>query len=93
MGSAGSKGRGFQRVRVTECEDCLAVWKHSNFIQPLLLVPMKVTECEDCLAVWKHARGEMDILLGENVTEREDCLAVWKLGFLSSSFQRYCHRT
>jgi hypothetical protein len=29
MGSAGSKGRGFQRVRVTEREDCLAVWKLS----------------------------------------------------------------
>jgi hypothetical protein len=30
MGSAGRKGRGFQRVRVTECEDCLAVWKRDR---------------------------------------------------------------
>jgi hypothetical protein len=27
MGSAGRRGCGFQRVRVTEREDCLAVWK------------------------------------------------------------------
>jgi hypothetical protein len=30
MGSAGRKGCGFRGARVTEREDCLAVWKHSS---------------------------------------------------------------
>ena len=51
MGSAGSKGRGFQRVRVTEREDCLAVWKHERELPDA--DELAVTECEDCLAVWK----------------------------------------
>jgi hypothetical protein len=55
MGSAGRRGCGFQRVRVTEREDCLAVWKHRH--HSFLLASFSyVTEREDCLAVWKPVR-------------------------------------
>jgi hypothetical protein len=73
-GSAGRKGCGFQRVRVTEREDCLAVWKHSgsHFVAVGCHWWWRCPEREDCLAVWKL------FWLGLQVTEREDCLAVWK---------------
>jgi hypothetical protein len=81
-GSAGRRGCGFQRVRVTEREDCLAVWKLVNILKYRIPPPCHVTEREDCLAVWKLLLREATTTPGSSlmVTEREDCLAVWKHG-------------
>jgi hypothetical protein len=54
MGSAGRRGCGFRGARVTEREDCLAVWKLDGFLYCHLSSFLFVTEREDCLAVWKQ---------------------------------------